>query len=49
VDAINPGYAVFGSVIGGLSVIDKIATVPTDPLTERPNTDVVITRALRVQ
>jgi hypothetical protein len=45
----NPGYAVFGSVIGGLSVIDKIAAVPTDPLTERPNTEVVITRALRVQ
>jgi cyclophilin family peptidyl-prolyl cis-trans isomerase len=49
VDENNPGYAVFGSVIGGLSVIDKIAAVPTDPLTERPKTDVVITRALRVQ
>ena len=35
-------YSIFGEVISGLEVIDKIATVPTD-LYDRPVEDVIIT------
>ncbi len=36
----SPGYAVFGKVIGGLDVIDKIAQVPTN--TVGPNENVPV-------
>jgi cyclophilin family peptidyl-prolyl cis-trans isomerase/methionine-rich copper-binding protein CopC len=44
--AASPGYAVFGKVLSGLSVIDSIAHVPTTtigPYANVPVTDVTIT------
>ena len=52
VDANNPGYAVFGSVVSGQSAIDSIAAVPTGAtsgLNDVPTTEVRITRAVRIQ
>ena len=52
INADNPGYAVFGSVISGISVIDKIGVVPTGSvpgLSNVPITEIKITNALRVQ
>lgn len=52
VDASNPGYAVFGSVISGQSTIDSIAAVPTGAasgLTDVPTTEIKITGAIRIQ
>lgn len=46
------GYAVFGTIVQGLSVLDQIATVPTfstGGLTDVPVTDVVILSAQQVQ
>ena len=37
----QPGYAVFGKVIGGWEVIQKIAEQPTSP-SDRPHTDIMI-------
>lgn len=49
----NPGYAVFGKVVSGLSVVDAIASVPTGTfggiVPNVPNTDVTITLALQTQ
>jgi peptidyl-prolyl cis-trans isomerase B (cyclophilin B) len=39
---LPPQYALLGEVTEGLDVVDRIATVPTDPATERPNEPVVI-------
>ena len=44
--AASPGYAVFGKVMSGLSVIDSIAHVPTttvSPYSDVPKTEVTIT------
>ena len=46
--ASNPGYAVFGKVIQGQAVVDKIAGVPTGTVgmyENVPNTPVVIKSA----
>jgi len=46
------GYAVFGRVVEGLEVVDKIATVPTGRrkgYTDAPMEDVVINSARRVK
>lgn len=37
-------YAVFGLVIEGMDVVRAIAAVPTDPATDKPLQDVVLTR-----
>lgn len=51
--ATSPGYAVFGTIVQGLSVVDEIATVPvsTTPggLTNVPVTEVMILGAQQVQ
>lgn len=52
VDAQNPGYAVFGSVVAGLTVIDQIAAVQTSTaggLNDVPLADVTITNMTRIQ
>lgn len=52
VDANNPGYTVFGSVVAGQSSIDSIAAVPTGAasgLTDVPKTEIKITNATRIQ
>lgn len=48
----SPGYAVFGAIVQGLSVMDQMATVPTADaggLPSVPVVDVVIRSALQVQ
>lgn len=48
----SPGYAVFGAIVQGLSVLDQIAIQPTTTrggLTDIPGTDVVILSAQQVQ
>jgi peptidyl-prolyl cis-trans isomerase A (cyclophilin A) len=48
----NPGYAVFGKVISGMDVIDKIASTPTSTVngySDVPVADVVITSVTRTQ
>ena len=42
--SLDKNYAVFGIVREGMSVVEKVATGPTDRA-DRPKTDVVITRA----
>lgn len=37
-------YAVFGQVVEGMDVVRAMAAVPTDPVTDRPLEDVVLTR-----
>jgi cyclophilin family peptidyl-prolyl cis-trans isomerase len=51
-NAQNPGYAVFGSVVAGLTVVDSIAAVQTGAaggLTDVPLVDVTITNVARIQ
>lgn len=51
-DANSPGYAVFGKVVQGLSIVDTIATQPTGTTNGNANvplTDVTITQALQIQ
>jgi cyclophilin family peptidyl-prolyl cis-trans isomerase len=48
----NPGYAVFGSVVQGLDVLDAIAAEPTGVLSgflDVPLTDVSISLALQTK
>jgi len=45
VNASSPGYAVFGKVLTGLSVVDAIAAVPTSGPNNVPVTDVKILEA----
>lgn len=48
----NPGYAVFGKVVQGMTVVDAIAAQATGAVngfTDVPLTDVTITTALRIQ
>lgn len=44
------GYAVFGKVVSGMKVVDRIASVPTGPAgpfaQDAPQTPVIITRAI---
>jgi len=50
--AASPGYAVFGKVVQGLSVIDAMATQPTGSVGgfgDVPLADIAITLALQVQ
>ncbi len=50
--AANPGYAVFGTVITGMDVVDAIAAKPTGTVNgfnDVPLTDVAITLALQVK
>jgi len=52
IDANNPGYTVFGSVISGQGAVDSIAAVPTGAasgMTDVPTTEVTITNAIRIQ
>jgi cyclophilin family peptidyl-prolyl cis-trans isomerase len=54
VDDANPGYAVFGTVVSGLSVVDAISAVPTKVdaatgLTNAPVTEVLITDATQTR
>ena len=49
-NAANPGYAVFGTVVQGMDVVDAIAAVPTGVFngsTDAPLTDITITMALQ--
>jgi cyclophilin family peptidyl-prolyl cis-trans isomerase len=49
-NAANPGYAVFGTVVQGMDVVDAIAAVPTGVFngsTDVPLTDITITMALQ--
>ena len=49
-NAANPGYAVFGTVLQGMDVVDAIAAVPTGVFngsTDVPLTDITITMALQ--
>ena len=48
----NPGYAVFGKVVNGLDVIDKIAALPTtsvNSFANVPTTDVMLQLALQIK
>lgn len=50
--ALSPGYAVFGSVVRGMEVVDAIAAVPTRSLNGAanvPTSDVTITSAFQTQ
>ncbi|MBI3369631.1 MAG: peptidylprolyl isomerase [Burkholderiales bacterium] len=54
VDDTNPGYAVFGTVVSGMDVIDAINVVPTQVLEAKglsdvPVADVTITQAFQNQ
>ena len=49
-NAANPGYAVFGTVVQGMDVVDAIAAVPTGVFNGSPDvplTDISITMALQ--
>jgi len=49
-NAANPGYAVFGTVVQGMDVVDAIATMPTGVFngsTDVPLTDITITMAIQ--
>ena len=49
-NAANPGYAVFGTLVQGMDVVDAIATEPTGVFkgsTDVPLTDITITMALQ--
>ena len=49
-NAANPGYAVFGTVVQGMDVVDAIATEPTGVFNGSPDvplTDITITMALQ--
>lgn len=51
-NASSPGYAVFGTIVQGLDVMDAIGAVPTNTvrgLADIPVTDVVLNTALRTQ
>ena len=39
---LQPNYTIFGRVVEGMEVVDKIATVPTSPPTNRPASPVVM-------
>lgn len=50
--ANNPGYAVFGTVVQGMDVVDAIAAMPTgtsNGFADVPTTDVTISLALQVR
>ena len=50
--AASPGYAVFGSVVGGMDVVDRMATVPTATVGGLPNVpqpEILIQRAVQTQ
>lgn len=54
VDEANPGYAVFGRVVGGLEVVDAISGVETRPdlarnLGDVPVTEIIITSITRLR
>lgn len=42
---LDQGYTVYGEIVSGLEVVDKIADVKTDPATNRPLEDVKIITA----
>jgi cyclophilin family peptidyl-prolyl cis-trans isomerase len=49
-NAANPGYAVFGTVVQGMDVVDAIAAVPTGVFngsTDVPLSDITITMAIQ--
>jgi cyclophilin family peptidyl-prolyl cis-trans isomerase len=51
-NASSPGYAVFGKVVSGMDVIDKMATQPTQTVGSNQNvpiTDITITSATQSQ
>ena len=51
-NAANPGYAVFGTVVQGMDVVDAIATEPTGVVkgfTDVPLADVTITMAVQTK
>jgi cyclophilin family peptidyl-prolyl cis-trans isomerase len=51
-DSANPGYAVFGTVVQGMGVVDAIASQPTGTVNGAPNVplaDVTITSAVQVR
>jgi cyclophilin family peptidyl-prolyl cis-trans isomerase len=41
---LPPNYTIFGRVTSGMEVVDKIATAPTEPGTDRPATPVKMTK-----
>ncbi|MBW3653468.1 MAG: peptidylprolyl isomerase [Actinobacteria bacterium] len=45
---LEPEYALIGEVVGGKSVVRRIAAVPTDPATEMP-IDPVVIRSVRIR
>ena len=51
--AAQPGYAVFGKVVSGMDVVDKIAQVPTGPvgplMRDVPQTPIVIKKIVLVK
>jgi cyclophilin family peptidyl-prolyl cis-trans isomerase len=51
-DAANLGYAVFGSVVSGMDVINAIASTPTTTVnaySDVPVSDVTITSMTRIK
>jgi cyclophilin family peptidyl-prolyl cis-trans isomerase len=51
-DPTNPGYAVFGTVVQGMDVVDAIAAEPTavvNGFADVPLTDVTISMALQTK
>ena len=50
--AASPGYAVFGTVLQGMTVVDAIAAVPIGTVngnTDIPVTDITVTSAVQTQ
>lgn len=48
----NPGYAVFGKVVGGMDVVDAIAALPTGAVNGTGNvplSDITITFAVQTK
>ncbi|HEX5734044.1 MAG TPA: peptidylprolyl isomerase [Blastocatellia bacterium] len=39
---LSPSYTIFGRVVEGMEVVDKIATIPTSPPTNRPASPVAM-------
>lgn len=42
---LDTGYSVFGQVVQGMTVVDNIGSVTTDPYTDRPVQDVTVLKA----
>ncbi|MCX7785807.1 MAG: peptidylprolyl isomerase [candidate division WOR-3 bacterium] len=43
---LDGNYTIFGQVVDGMDVVDKIATFPTDPRTNKPLTPVIMEKVI---